>query len=163
MNSFSHRGLTAIIASLAVIALVAAGCGGGNNNGGGSVTGSTSLTKAEFISKGDAICEKGEKKFPAEMEAFAQEHKVTKRISQALGEEATQTVLVPSLQAQADQLARLGAPSGEEDEVEAIVGGLQGVLAEAEDDPSVIESAGQLAEVANLAKSYGFEVCLKNF
>lgn len=158
MISNINRGFFAIAVCLALAALIAVGCGGD----GEAASTDAPLTKAEFIKKGDAFCEKAEKKFPAELRAFGQERKVTGSLTKAQGEEAVQTVLIPSLQAQADQLEQLGAPSGDEDQVEAIVGGLQKVLAKGEEDSSEI-GARPLSAIAKLAKEYGFEVCLKNF
>lgn len=159
----SNRRLAALAVLLLIVTL-AAGCGSSSS---GSGNGAPSLTKAEFIKQGDAICARGQEKFAGEVEAFTKKKKLNPSgpLSKAQQEELIRAVFVPSLQAQADELEKLGVPSGEEDQADALVEELHGALSEAEDDPSVLigPPSGSLVKAAALAKQYGFKVCLSSF
>lgn len=140
-----------------VIASVAlAGCGGGDDGDGSE----EALTKVEFIEQGDRICEKSEKQSETEAEEFAEENGFD--LEKASGEEleeAIAAVLVPALEQQAEEIDALGAPEGDEEEVEAIVAALEDGTAKVEDDPGAVFEGAPLKEASKLAKDYGFEVC----
>jgi hypothetical protein len=145
----------ALLAVGMVIALVAlVGCG--SDDEGGEET----VTKVEFIEQGDRICEKAEKQAETEAEEFAEQNgfDLEKATDDEL-EEAVAEVLVPALDQQAEEIDALGAPEGDEEEVEAIVVALEDGTATVEDDPSVVFEGSPLKEASQLAKDYGFEVC----
>lgn len=157
-----------LFAGVLAIAAVAAGCGGSDddstNAGTGGSTNSDSttaaLTKAEFIKKGDAICEKENESIEGEADDFAKENNIdTSKPTQKQKEEVIVAVIVPSLHAQSEEIAELGAPSGDEEKVEAIIVALEDGTAEVEDDPSLVFEGEPLKEASRLAKAYGFEVC----
>jgi hypothetical protein len=162
MVFYPNRRLATVLVALLFLAALAASCGSSSSG-----SESPSLTKAEFIKQGDAICERGQKEFAGEVEAFTKEKKWNPSITltSAQQEEVIRAVFVPSLQAQADELEKLGVPSGEEGQANAIVEELQSALAEAEDDPSKLlgPSPGSLATAADLARKFGFKVCLNRF
>ncbi len=144
---------TALLPALLLsLSLVAAGCGGDDDGGGGGDA--EPLSKADFTTQANKICADGN----AELETDAEE----------LGDEPTQEqieqfaadTLVPNLQGQHDDLADLGAPEGDEDEVEAILDSLQEGIDAVEADPSLITSSDDpLAEASELAGEYGLTDC----
>jgi hypothetical protein len=136
------------------IGVIAAGCGSSSDS-------TSSLTKAEFIKQADAICTAGNKSDEAEFEAYAKENGLeNKEPSDAQKEELVTDVVLPSISKQGEEISALGAPSGEEDQVNAIVDGIEGAVEEAEGDPSVVLSGpGPFKEVDKLAKDYGLTVC----
>ena len=146
--------VAALVALLALVAVVV-GCGGG---GDGETT--ETLTKAEFIKQGDAICEKANEQSETEAEEFAEEKDFTlEKASEEQLEEAVSEVLVPSLNGQVEELDALGAPEGDEEQVEEIIVSLEGAAGEIEEDPSVVFDEEVLKEPSKLAEDYGFEVC----
>jgi ABC-type glycerol-3-phosphate transport system substrate-binding protein len=149
-----------------VVGLVAAGCGSsddGTGSTGGSETATASITKPELIKQGDAICEKGNQTIEDEADEFAEENGIDiENPSTSEQEEVVADVIAPSIQVQAEEIGALGAPSGEEDEVGAIVSAVEAAAEEAEENPSALvegEGAGPFAEANELAKEYGFKVC----
>jgi hypothetical protein len=147
--------LTAAVAA-AVLVMLVAGCGGGDETTDETVT----LTKAEFIKQGDAICKKGNDQSEEEAEEFAEENGFTlEKASNEQLEEAVAEVLVPSLNQQAEEIDALGAPEGDEEKVEEIVVSLEGAADEIEDDPSLVFDGEVLEEPEKLAQDYGFKVC----
>lgn len=144
-----------LVGVLACVGLLAA-CGGGGDET------TEALSKSEFIAQGDEICANGDKEVEAQAEEFAEENDIdTEAPTQEQQEEVVAAVFVPSLQTQADELSQLGAPEGEEAEVEAIVASLEKATEELEGDPSLLfEASGNpLEEPSELAAKFGFENC----
>lgn len=143
---------TALLPALLLsLSLVAAGCGGDDAKDDEKAE---PLSKADFTTQANKICADA----TAELEADAEE----------LGDEPTQEqieqfatdTLVPNLQDQHDDLADLGAPEGDEDEVEAILDSLQEGIDAVEADPSLITSSDDpLADASDLAGAYGLTDC----
>jgi len=155
------KGILAATLTAALFAAVIAGCGGGDDSGstGGDET-VVVLTKAEFIKQGDAICADADEQSEKEAEEFAEENDFElEEPSKDELEQAISAVLVPSLSQQAEELAALGAPAGDEEQVEAIITSLEEAVAEIEDDPSVVFDGEALKEPGRLAEDYGFKVC----
>lgn len=153
MNKASLLALAALVALAALLA----GCGGGEET---TDSATVTLTKAEFIKQGDAICKEANEENEAEAEEYAEENGFTlEKASDEQLEEAVGDVLVPSLERQADELDALGAPEGDEEQVEEIVVALEDATGEIADDPSLVFEGKTLEEPNELAKAYGFEVC----
>ncbi len=151
-----NKAFLAVVAVLVALAAIVAGCGGGDDTTDETVT----LTKAEFIKQGDAICKKGNDQSEKEAEEFAEDNDFSlEKASKDQLEEAVSEVLVPNLERQTEELDALGAPEGDEDEVEAIIVSLEDATGEIEDDPGIVFQGGVLKKPSKLAESYGFKVC----
>lgn len=144
-------GLTTCVATLS-LGLVLSACGGG-----GSTT--ATISKAEFLKQGDAICKDGNEQIEAAAER--QFPKSSGRPSQAEQVKfATQTV-IPNIQHQIDAIKALGAPEGDEATVETITSEAQSALDEAKKDPTVLTSngPGPFAKADKFTNSYGLTAC----
>lgn len=148
--------LRAYICCLAALCLsaLAMGCGGGES------TASESLTKAEFIKAADAICKAADKTQNAELAAYV------KKNPKAESNEAEQIKLVaaaglPAVRVEIEELTELGAPDGEEAEIEAMLTSMEDALEESEDDPSKVLDATKSPFVAveKEAAKFGFKAC----
>ncbi|HEU4739483.1 MAG TPA: hypothetical protein VFS54_10445 [Solirubrobacterales bacterium] len=147
--------LIAAVAAAALAALVA-GCGGGDETTDETVT----LTKAEFIKQGDAICKESGDQSEKEAEEFAEENGFTlEKASTEQLEEAVAEVLVSTLRQQADEISALGAPEGDEDQVEEIIASLESATDEIEDEPKLVFEEKVFDKPNELAQDYGFKVC----
>ena len=158
--------LIAALVGVVVLALLAAGCGSSGDSSSSSSSGDESastLTKAEFIKQSDGICEQGNKEVESEAEAFAKENGIdTSKPTTADQEEVVSQVVAPAIQRQAEAIDALGAPSGDEGEVEAIVEAVEAGATEAEEDPGTIvegKTSGPFAEANKLAGEYGLKIC----
>jgi hypothetical protein len=149
------RGVSTIAGAL-VVALIIAGCGGGSDSSSGPT-----ISKAVFIKKADAICKQGTERMAGAFVAFLKKNKNVKHPSEADEEELVGKVLVPSVKREVKELQALGAPSGDEDRVNAIVEALEEGVETAEDDPrAVVGSSDVVFGIASrLAGEYGLEVC----
>ena len=137
-----------MVLAFAVLALLASGCGGGGD--------ASSLSKAEFISQGNAICMQSYEKRNSDYQAYVQSQE------SALGPEEIVTMFVlPSLSEAAEQLGELGAPAGNEKRVQAIVAGIEKAVkrseAQIEKNPEGFEAL--LLPTAELAGEYGMKNC----
>jgi hypothetical protein len=155
--------LLALLFGVLAIALVA-GCGGGSNDTSGASTDSDSgstPTKAQFIKQGDEICTKGDQSIEGEANEFAEENDInTQKPTKAQQEEVISQVVGPAIKQQSEEIGDLGAPSGDEDRVEAIVDAVGRGAEELEEDPgALLKGTNPLAEGSKLAKAYGFKSC----
>jgi len=151
-----NKASLAALAALVALAAIVAGCGGSDD----STTTEETLTKVEFIKQGDAICKKANEQSETEAEEFADENDFElEKASDEQLEEAVAEVLVPSLNRQAEELDALGAPEGDEEQVEAIIVSLEDATGEIEDEPSLVFEGQVLKEPSELAEDYGFKVC----
>jgi hypothetical protein len=151
--------LIALLIAAAAVALVAAGCGSDN-----STTDSTaSLTKAEFLKQGNAICAAGNKEINAGFEKFFKENEFSKKNqpTQADFEEGAEEIVVPSVRKQIDELKELEAPEGEEEEFETLFENAEAQLEKGEEDTSLLtdENNDLFAGVNKEAKALGLGSC----
>jgi hypothetical protein len=134
--------------------VVAAGCGGDDDDGDGEA-----LTKVEFISQADAICAEGDREIDqAGREAFGDQRPSEQEIEQF----ATDTV-APNIQNQIDGIRALTPPEGDEQQVAEILDAAQNGIDEIEQDPSLLnqgpDAGGAFTEANNLATEYGLTDC----
>jgi hypothetical protein len=143
--------LIAIIGGVMAIALIAAGCGSDN-----STTDSTaSLTKAEFVKQGNAICDAGNKEINAGFEETLPKGKPSK----AELDEAMETVLIPSVTKQVEEIRALGAPEGEEEAVEDFLVGAEEELEKGEEEPASLATEASFNKTSKEAKAIGLTSC----
>jgi hypothetical protein len=154
-----NKGLIAVLAGVLAVALFVAGCGSDS-----STTDSTaSITKAEFVKQGNAICKEGNEKIESEFEKFAKENKLSekKAPTEAQLEEASEEFLIPQITKQVEGLRALGAPSGEEEQVNTLLDNAEAALEEVEDDPSLLsgEKSEPFEDVNKEARAVGLTTC----
>jgi uncharacterized lipoprotein len=161
----SKRLIAALFGVLA-IAVVAAGCGSSSSDSsssGGDESSASALTKPEFIKAADTVCEEGNEAIEGEANEFAKENEIDiEKPTEAQQEEVVSEVVAPAIRAQAEGISALGAPSGEEEEVEAIVEAVEAGAEEAEENPGALvsgEGGGPFEEANELANEYGLKVC----
>lgn len=148
----------AILAGIAVLAMVAGGCGGDEEAGG-----ETTVTKAQFIKQADALCVKANKRFGREFKAFAKENqqKQPGKSVRAEGIEVGEEIFVPNAESRAEALAELPPPSGEEDRIAAILEAIEEGVEKAEENPASLYSRTNypFARANQLQQDYGFRFC----
>jgi hypothetical protein len=149
---------------------IAAGCGGGDDTtvtGASGPSGATGaqgapLTKDAFLAKGNAICKQGNQELNQAGKQFFNSLGLSKNqqpSSDQIQQFATDTV-VPKVQAQIDGIDALPAPSGDEDQVQAIVDAARQDLDKIKQDPSLLEGNNDpFADANQLAKQYGLNEC----
>jgi hypothetical protein len=152
--------LIALLAALTTIALLVAGCGSSDDRTTDSAGDAAAPTKAEFIKEANAICTSGNKEIENGFEELAEEEGFSEKKppSEEFQEEAIETVVIPGVQSQLDEIRALGFP---DDEAEAIVDSAEEDLEEAEDDPKTLGETDAFKETNKEARAYGLSVCGK--
>jgi hypothetical protein len=143
--------LRAALALTAVVAFgaIAAGCGSSGDD-----SSTSDLTKAEFITKADAICQQGNQEIE---NAAKQQFGGSGRPS---GPEVSQFItqsVIPNTQSQVDQIRALGAPSGDEDQINKMLDTVEADVEKAKAAGDINEQT--FAEGNALARQYGLKVC----
>jgi hypothetical protein len=124
---------------------------------------SSSLSKAEFVEQANAICTREKTKGLEEMGAYAKQHRgaATGQAKIELIGEAIQKVFLPSVQSQVNQIRALGAPAGDEQEVEALLDSLEEAVEKASQGTASSARFGQaFASSGKLAREYGLSDCV---
>jgi hypothetical protein len=127
------------IAIAVILACVGVGCGGGGGSDG------PEISKAEFVKKADFICAEyksqrlavAEKEFnPKQRQAIANGSKAFKEFQAELpviGEKLLQEKTIPLMRTQHEELEALGAPDGEEEQVEQMLDNMEKATDETEE------------------------------
>ena len=153
-----NKGLIATLIGVAAIAAIVAGCGSSDDET------TSSLTKAQFIAQADAICKQGNAEIESEFEAFAKKNNIDENEEPSKAQQAklSETILVPNVSNQAEEIGDLAAPSGDEDEVSAMLDSLDEGVEEVEANPQAPFESKQpnpFGPANKIAKEYGLEVC----
>jgi len=168
---YKSRLAAALVALVALVAVVA-GCGGGGSSsstdGDSTSSGSTEAdsggaapTKAVFIKEGDKICTDDEGELNKEVEAFAKEEGIDLEKGELTSDQETelfQEVVLPNIARQAEDLAALTPPEGDEETIEELTDTLTSEVEEAEDAGGK-PSDTTLAGATKMAQAYGFKSC----
>jgi hypothetical protein len=142
------------IAAALVLIVAVAGCGGGSDDSSSSTA--AALSKEDFLKQGNQICADGNK----EIEAASSQVFSSGKPSQDEMDAFVNDTLIPSVQSQVDAIRALGAPEGDEDQVNAILDAAQGAIDEAKADPTLLEGNNDpFAETNKLANAYGLTEC----
>lgn len=140
----------------AVLAIMAIGCGSG-----GDSTEAT-LTKAQFIKHGDAICREAQEKKTKAINAWRHEGPSTgKGLADLSLNELGQiylTVMLPPVKEASDELAALTPPGGDP-RARKFLGAFAAAVKSVEEKPSQAIKEAPYASADRLAQAYGFEAC----
>ena len=151
------RNALLLVAGALAFGLIAAGCGGNDDESSstGTESSTTALTKAEFLQKGNAICKAGNQEIN---QAFNQ---IQGNPTQAQAEQIVTDSIVPSVQGQIDDIRALGAPAGDEDQVNQILDDAQAANDKTKADPSLAiqENSDPFAKANQEATAYGLTEC----
>jgi hypothetical protein len=128
-----------------------AGCGSSSSTSG------SSISKAAFIKKADALCESGNKEQSAALRAF-EENEATPQTTEA---EIITKIMLPHIKRTMERFAELEPPSGEEAKIEALVAADMKAIEVGLKNPGVFANGETtpFKEGTSLSKTYGFKVC----
>jgi hypothetical protein len=138
--------------------LLLAGCGEESDEGGFSPVVSDPVAKVEFLRQADEICFSTESR----IEAAADDLLAGKGDpAPAEVEEVAIGIVVPALESEVAAIAALGAPEGDEEQVEAILDATRAGIAEIEADPQGLLDGPpkSLVKAEKLARNYGSQQC----
>jgi hypothetical protein len=153
---WSTRAFCAMIA--VVVAILVAGCGGGDDDSVNVETGS--LSKAEFIRRADVICQNARTHFTKEYRLFvgSKVSNFSKANEKRFQQEAVDTVVIPNFEKDVDEISALGAPEKDKQAVAGFLIALQQRLDKLHEKPSEL-SNDVFDRPAKLARAYGLTGC----
>lgn len=120
------------------------------------------IAKPEFLRQANAICAKANQELVKTSEDFTKEKNLSESNQPTDAQLGELTKLVmPAINRQVEELRALGAPAGDEAEVDAILSAVEGAIEEGEQDPAAIYGAdgGAFARANQLAVDYGLNKC----
>ena len=153
---YRHDHRARLVLALGLVAL--AGCGGDDSeNEDFSPVVADPLSKVEFLRQADQICFSSESR----VEAAADDLLGQSEPDPAEVERIALNIAVPALEAEVRAIRALGAPEGDEAEVEAILKATERGIAEIEADPRGLADGppSGLREAQKLAERYGSQEC----
>jgi hypothetical protein len=153
------------IAPIAVVLLAgmfAAGCGSSSSSTSTETT--AAISKAEFVSKGNAICAAAEKTQEAEFTAYGKKVGLSGNQEPTTAQQAqiVETIFAPSVQSQITAIKALGAPSGEEQQVSSALEAAQQSLSKVEAEPELAFSPKAFAAAGKQLHALGLTKCAPN-
>jgi flagellum-specific peptidoglycan hydrolase FlgJ len=134
---------------------------GSDEESGSDDSGGAAPTKAAFIKEADGICGKADAAMSKEITEFAKENGIATEEEEPSEDqqiEILHSVVLPNLAKQAEDVAALTPPAGEEETVEEIVETLSSEIQEAEEADGVPDES-TLAEARKKAQAYGLTIC----
>lgn len=153
--------LIGLLAACAAIALIVAGCGGGDDNT--DSTASTELTKAQFLKQGNAICAKANEELEAKVSKLFKENGLSENEQPTTAEltKVAEDILTPIVSRQIDEIRDLGAPADEEEQVDKILSAAEEGVEKGKEDPDSLlgPNGGPFAKANKLAIEYGLKTC----
>lgn len=139
---------------LALVAMASA-CGGSSES---------TISKAQFIKRADAICEKTNKVQLAAMEKAAKLTEKTlgvkiEQLSEKQQEEAVVGAVLPAVPREVEELEALPLPEGSEEEAEQIIQGIAGAAREVKPGDRIDELEETFAAINKRLAKFGFKRC----
>jgi hypothetical protein len=143
------------VALLAVAVL--SGCGGGDESATFPPGVSRPIAKVRFLAEADRICHSTN----ARVEAAADDIAASGHPRPAEARRVALNVAVPALEAEVQAIDSLGAPRGDEPEIEAIIAATKRGIAQIEADPAGVVDGPPpaLRKAGRLALAYGSVEC----
>jgi hypothetical protein len=149
-----HKRLIWVVLVVALGTGFAVGCGSSDD------TTAVSLTKAEFIQQGNALCKERETARNEEIEARFAELEPGDKLSDSEQAQMVEAIIIPSYEKTISDIESLGVPEGEEPEVEQILTAMEKARKELEVDPEGAVFTTVMFNPPNkLARAYGLNSC----
>jgi hypothetical protein len=163
-----------VLMVLATLGAMAVGCGDDDEAGGGtsaevtaggseeSEVTTSSLSKSQYVQRANRACEGVRADYLTELVSYTQKHRSEGKPRSELARDTIREVLLPIAEAESTALRELGAPAGDEEQIEAILAAQQKAideLAEAQEELELGQVPTQFAAAGKLARSYGMGGC----
>jgi hypothetical protein len=162
------NGRLMMMAAVAAIAASAVGCGGGAGGStseaqsGGPSIATSSLDKTEFVKKASAACQREREGLPEEASVYLSKHGSKGLSESVVIANMAKAVMVPTIEAEIAAIRKLGAPAGDEEQIEAILAAQQKALDEVKglkEAKSIEAILAHFGDANKMLKDYGFTAC----
>ena len=143
------KAILALTCALA-IGVIAAGCGGGDDE---DSTTTAEITQADFVAQGNQICAQAN----AEIDQAGQQ--LGDSVDEATLESFASDTVVPNVQGQIDDIKALGAPDGQQAQIDAMLAAAQSGVDALTADPSQIKDDTLFDDANAKADAIGLTEC----
>jgi hypothetical protein len=145
--------LNATLALVAVLATaaIAAGCGSSSDDS----TSTSSLTKAAWIAKADAICRQGNQ----QINQAAHQEFGNRKPTRAQIQQFTENTVITNTASQIDKIKALGTPTEQGAQADAVINSAEDTINKVKANPALLEQGDPFAQTNQMAKAYGMKVC----
>jgi hypothetical protein len=146
------------VAALFAAACLGVGCGGEEDEGGFSPVVAEPLSKVEFVRQADEICVATESRIEAAADDLVTQKKDP---APAEVERIAVDIVIPALRSEVSAIEALGAPEGDEEDVEEILAATEEGIAAIEADPQGLLDGppAALRRAGTLSRAYGAQEC----
>jgi hypothetical protein len=155
-----RRPLAASLIAL-ILALAVTACGEKDESAATSTT-TTSLTKEQWLREADKICKQSDDKIERASNQFFADARAGKEPPPSEVAKFGKQTVFPTIQDEIDRIRSLGAPAGDEGQVNAILDATQEGLDKLEQDPEQLAKGGTASafeQAKKLAGDYGLDEC----
>jgi hypothetical protein len=145
------------LTTVAVIAVLAAGCGSSSSS-----QDSSSLSKAEFLVKANAACDRERHGVLSRISSYLEQHGSEGKSEAELIADMAKAVLLPASRAETEALEALGAPPGDEKRIEAMLAAQRKAIAEVaalRRVTSIEAVENRFNQASDQFRAYGLESC----
>lgn len=129
---------------------------------GGAAIKTSSLDKQTFVKRANAICEKKRKSSIRKVGVYLEKHDTEGLPEAVLISRAFNAGLVPTIEEEMASIRKLGAPEGDEEEIEAILAAQQAAVDEVKELKKVASTEAfedHFSEAAEQYRAYGLAAC----
>lgn len=161
-GSFQGKRVFFVVLLVLGTAILAAGCGDDDSDAAAVAVKTGSLSKAEFVKQAGKVCEAGRARHTAKGVALLEENPKLKQgtMSKEGAVEFIDLVIRPVYLQEAKEIAELGVPESEADEVAEIVAALEADMDELKANPqNLLRSRPSLPTADAKAEEYGLTLC----
>lgn len=153
--------LTAIAgACLVLLGLMLGGCGGGDDAT-STDSAEAQASKSQYVARAEAICRKVTDDYIASYKQFAKANGIENFPSAKQGYQISEDLYIPMMEKRLAALRSLDAPSGDEQQVEAINAALAKGISEANKEIKLVTEGSRdiFEKYKTRSKAYGLKYC----
>jgi hypothetical protein len=149
-----RKGIFLLLGGAAAILMIAGGCGSG---GGSDEVTESSISKPKYVAELDATCGRFDKEIQTDFTVYLK--KIEQDETKIVPADIVETILVPNMEEELDEIRSLGAPQGEVAKVEAIIGAIERTLEKREEKPETAMNESFWGDATPLAEKFGLKIC----
>jgi hypothetical protein len=152
-----------LIAMLAVVG--SAGCGDDESSGADAeiTVETSSITKPQFIKRADAICDRVSDTLLISLITYIRQNRSDGEPEEEVAADAVRETTLPKFEKEIKEIQALGAPAGDEAQIEEYLGAVQEAIESLEAKRRVsiaVDIDGAFRRSEALARAYGLQACV---
>lgn len=160
--------LTTLLIFIFAISLVAVGCGdsGDDSGSGGAASGesieTSELSKQEYLKQASAACDRERKNLVQEVNSYLEKHSSDGQPEGVLIANMARATMLPTIEAEIAAVRKLGAPEGDEEQIEEILAAQEAAVEKAKklkNAPTLEDVESLFLKATDKYKAYGFVAC----